>query len=176
MTVGAIRIGAVAVGLWMVVGMTGPATAQAADEREVITVNARKAKFISVPGLPSCATVGLLRGDPRKEASVVLVKLAGSCRVPWHWHTANEEILVVTGAGTLEMKEGKPLEFQPGSYASLPSHHVHQARCFTTCVFASMADGAFDVHYVDDTGKEIPEEEALKKKPAVGKRKGRRHR
>ncbi len=151
---------------------TGRATA--ADERQMTTANPRTAKFITVPGLPSCATVATLRGDPRKEASTVLVKLAARCSVPWHWHTANEEILVVSGAGMLDMRDGKGLQFQPGAYASLPSHHAHRARCFTTCVFASIADGAFDIHYVDDAGTEISEEQAMK--AAVGKARARRRR
>ena len=169
MKIWTIRAGVLVLGLWVMA-----AVATAADERQMTTANPRTAKFTTVPGLPSCATVATLRGDPRKGASVVFVKLAGKCRVPWHWHTANEEILVVSGAGVLEMKDGKPLQFQPGAYASLPNHHAHQARCFTPCVFASIADGAFDIHYVDDAGKEISEEEALK--AAAGKAKPRRRR
>jgi quercetin dioxygenase-like cupin family protein len=139
------------------------ATARAADRAEMITVDAQGMKFAPVPGMPGCATVAILRGNPRREASVVLVKLAGGSRVPWHWHTANEQLLVVSGVGVLDMKEGKPLAFRPGAYASLPSHHVHQARCSRTCLFFSIADDAFDIHYVDNEGNEIPEDEALKK-------------
>ena len=116
----------------------------------------------------------MLRGNPRTEASVVFVKLASGCSVPWHWHTANEEIIVVSGAGTLDMKYGKPLAFQPGAYASLPNHHVHRARCVTTCVFTSIADGAFDIHYVDDAGAEISEGQALKAAVRPVKRRRRR--
>jgi len=165
---GTIRVGALVLALWAVAA----GRANAADERQMTTASPRIAKFTTVPGLPSCATVAMLRGNPRTEASVVFVKLAPDCRVPWHWHTANEEILVVSGAGELAMKDGKPLQFQPGAYASLPSHHAHEAHCFTTCVFTSIADGAFDIHYVDEAGTEISEEQAMK--AAVGKAKPRR--
>lgn len=165
---GTVPMAALVLALWGTAA--GPANA---GERSMTTTTPRTAKFTKVPGLPSCATVAMLRGNPRTEASVVFVKLAADCRVPWHWHTANEEILVVSGAGELEMKDGKPLQFQPGAYASLPSHHAHEAHCFTTCVFTSIADGAFDIHYVDDAGNEIPEEEAMK---AAVKGKPRRRR
>jgi hypothetical protein len=46
----------------------------------------------------------------------------------------------------------------------MPSHHVHQARCSRTCAFFSISDATFDIHYVDDAGKEISMDEALKKR------------
>jgi hypothetical protein len=36
---------------------------------------------------------------------------------------------VISGQGSLPMKDGPPLPFVPGAYASLPSKHVHQAIC-----------------------------------------------
>ena len=84
----------------------------------------------------------------------VLLKLASGCRVPWHWHTANETLLVISGRGTVAMKDGPPLKFAPGAYASLPSHHVHQASCSRACLLFNTADAAFDIHYVDASGEE----------------------
>src|SRR5438093_3459695 len=119
------RMGAVRIGFCAVLAVGGWTPSRAAD-REMIAVDPQSMKFAAVPGMPGCATVAILRGDPRKGPSVVLLKLAGGCRVPWHWHTANEELLVVSGVGVLDMPEDKPLLFRPGAYASLPSHHAHQ--------------------------------------------------
>jgi len=165
MRVWTIRLGFLLVAFSTIVAVGGSSIAYAAFW-DVTTFDPTVAKFATVPGMPSCATVAPVRGDPRSGPFVVIVKLAAGCRVPWHWHTANEEILVSSGSGVLSMKDHhKPLQFRPGAYASLPAHHVHQARCSTTCAFFSISDGAFDIHYVDDAGKEISEEEAFARSP-----------
>ena len=158
-----IRIGVLLVGLCVAVAVGDRPTARAAEPGEVITFDPQVARFAPVPIMPGCATVAPVRGDPRNGPSVVLVKLAAGCRVPWHWHTPNEDIVIASGTGVLEMKDGKPLQFRPGAYASMPSHHVHQARCSRTCAFFSVSDATFDIHYVDDVGNEIPMDEAVKK-------------
>jgi len=144
------------------------APAQAKDTGQMIAMTPQTMKFTAVPGLPSCATAATLRGDPRSGPAWVLLKLASGCRVPWHWHTPNEDLVVISGQGTLEMKDGKPLPFVPGAYTSLPSHHVHRASCTRTCLLFDIADGAFDIHYVDASGEEISADQALKQ-PAKSK-------
>jgi len=109
-------------------------------------------------------TAAPVRGDPAKGPSVLLVKLASGCRIPWHWYTATEQLMFVSGAGTLEMKDGKPIRLRAGSYASLPGRQIHQPTCSSSCVFFNTADADFDIHYVDESGKEIPADEALKKR------------
>ena len=63
------------------------------------------------------------------------------------------------------------MKFAPGAYAYLPAHHAHQATCTRTCVLFSGADAAFDIHYVDDRGQEIPLEKALGATPKAKRRK-----
>ncbi len=125
------------------------------------TASPQALKFAPVPDLPACATAAILRGDPRSGPAWVLLKLESGCRVPWHWHTANEALVVISGRGTLSMKDGAPLQFAPGAYASLPSHHVHQASCSRSCLLFNEADAAFDIHYVSSKGEEIPAAKAL---------------
>ena len=135
------------------------------DTAQMITLRPQAMKFTPIPDLPGCASAAILRGDPRTGPAWVLLKLASGCRVPWHWHTANETLLVISGRGTLAMKDGPTLQFVPGAFASLPSHHIHQATCSRACLLFNIADGAFDIHYVDANAEEIPAEQALK--PAV---------
>jgi quercetin dioxygenase-like cupin family protein len=101
----------------------------------------------------------------------VLLKLASGCRVPRHWHTANETLVVISGQGSITMQDGPPLKFVPGAFAYLPAHHSHQATCRRTCVLFSGADAAFDIHYVDDRGQEIPLEKAMAARPKPKRRK-----
>jgi quercetin dioxygenase-like cupin family protein len=124
-------------------------------------VNPKSLKFAPIPDMPTCATGAIIRGDPRSGPAWVMLKLASGCKVPWHWHSANEDLVVISGQGTLTAKDGQPLPFAPGAYASLPKQHVHQANCKRTCILFSIADGAFDIHYVDASGKEMSADKAL---------------
>jgi hypothetical protein len=162
----------------VVVGGSAATGSAAADH--TIAISAETMKFTPIPGLPSCASASILRGDPRTGPAWVLLKLASGCRVPWHWHTANEDLVVISGQGAISMKDGPPLQFAPGAYTSLPSHHAHRASCSRACLLFNSADGAFDVHYVDDSGEEISLEQALEqaakattKTKATTKKKGK---
>ena len=141
----------------------------AAEPTENRTFDPTVPQFAPVPIMPSCATVAPVRGDPRSGPSVVIVMLAPGCRVPWHWHMPNEDLVFVAGTGVLEMKDGRPLRFHPGVHVSLPSHHAHQMRCPRTCAFFSISDATFDIHYVDDAGNEISMGDATKT-PSPAKR------
>ena len=138
------------------------APTHAEDTGQMTGVNPQTLKFTPIPGLPSCASGATLRGNPRWGPAWVLLKLASGCRVPAHWHTANEDLVIISGRGTLAMKDGPPLQFAPGAYASLPPHHVHQASCTRACLLLSIADAAFDINYVDASGRAISADQALK--------------
>ena len=124
--------------------------------------NIAEMKFVTVPGLPTCSPGAVQSGDPAKGPSIILAKVAAGCSIPWHWHTPNEHLMIVSGAARLEMKDGKPLTLQAGGFAMMPSRHVHQSRCDRPCVLYIYSDVALDIHYVDGKGKEISPAEALK--------------
>jgi quercetin dioxygenase-like cupin family protein len=122
-------------------------------------------KFVSIPVFPSCITQAVESGDPSKGASVIIFKATTGCVVPWHWHTPTENLMVVSGSVKLEMKDGgHTAMIGPGGYAMLPGKHVHQFTCLSTCVAFVTSDSAFDIHYVDANGKEIPIDSAIAKK------------
>jgi hypothetical protein len=139
-------------------------------EEQMITLDPQALKFIAIPNMPACATAAILRGNPRWGPAWVLLRLAAGCKVPWHWHTANETLLVISGRGSVTAKDGRPLQFTPGAFASLPNHHAHHASCTRTCLLFNTADAAFDIHYVGANGEEISAEEALRPAPQPGPR------
>jgi mannose-6-phosphate isomerase-like protein (cupin superfamily) len=144
----------------------GSVPSHAEDTGQMITLDPRKLEFTPVPDMPACASAAILRGNPRYGPAWVLLKLASGCEVPWHWHSANETLVVISGRGSVSMKDAPPLRFVPGAYASLPGHHQHKASCSRTCVLFNGADAAFDIHYVDAKGEEIPADKVLK--PSAG--------
>ena len=124
--------------------------------------NIAETQFSAFPGLPSCTPGAVKSGDPAKGPSIILAKADTGCTVPWHWHSANEHLMMVKGVARLDMKSGKPITLRAGGYAMLPGKHVHQFVCTSLCVFYVHSDRAFDIHYVNDQGKEISSDEALK--------------
>ncbi len=131
--------------------------------------NLTENKFVNFPNFPTCVTGAVQQGDPAHGASVILVKSSAGCSVPWHWHTPDEQLMMVAGTGHLEIKGQKPVTLRAGGYALMPSHHVHQLHCPGPCTLFVQASGPFDLHYVDSGGNEIAAEVALKavkEKPA----------
>lgn len=121
-------------------------------------------KFEPVPGLPECVTASVQSGDPSKGAAIILFKGKAGCRVPWHWHTPAENVMIVSGSAKFEMKGHGSTVIGAGGYALMPSKHVHQFTCTAACTGFVTSDSAFDIHYVDANGQEIPPEKALGRK------------
>lgn len=121
-------------------------------------------KFMSAPGLPSCVEQAVQSGDPATGPSILLFKGKAGCRIPWHWHTPTENVMLVSGTAKIEMKDsGKAATLGAGGFATTQSKHVHQFQCKTACVGFVSSDAAFDIHYVDSAGNEITPEVALAK-------------
>jgi quercetin dioxygenase-like cupin family protein len=156
--------------LLFAVALAAPLAAQSADQMSYAAMSA--SKFGSLPVLPACMTFAVDRGDPTKGAAVLLIKMSSGCVVPWHWHTANETLMMVSGHGKAEMKAGGSHPMTPGDYIFLPAKQAHQFTCVSSCRFFLDTDAAFDIHYVDAGGKEIPPDQALKPmaKPAAAKK------
>ena len=119
-------------------------------------------KFGPVPGLPTCAAGSVQTGDPGKGSFIILAKLETGCSIPWHWHTAGEDLMIVSGTARIEMKDGPSQTLRAGGFALLPAQHVHQFLCKNKCTFFFYSDGAFDIHYVDAQGTELSPDDALK--------------
>ena len=123
--------------------------------------------FHTSPFLPDCYTYAVERGDPQTGPSVTLSRLAAGCKVPWHIHSANAQVLFVRGSFQLAMK-GQPAQtLSEGGYAYVPAEHQHQETCLDGCMYYVIREGPADVRYVDATGKGISPELAL---AAVGER------
>jgi quercetin dioxygenase-like cupin family protein len=141
-----------------------------AQERHGMVRNVEDLQFAQQPGLPECLQMAVESGDPANGPSVVALKLASGCEIPWHWHTPNEQVMMVRGSATVEMKgEAKAATLKPGGFSMLPSKHLHRFVCTNDCVLFASSDAKFDIHYVDAAGNEIAPSDALKKKTATEK-------
>lgn len=139
--------------------------ASAQDSAEKAIVNPEVAvKFAPIPNAPECFTIAVEKGDPTKGPSVVLAKFTPGCVAPFHWHTPSETAMVVSGSLETQMKDDKAIVAHHGDFVYLPPHHVHRATCKGTvpCLVFLTSDAAFDLHWVDAAGREIPYEAAMK--------------
>jgi quercetin dioxygenase-like cupin family protein len=152
------------------VGIIGAAhlAAQGTEEKPIVAP-AATAKFGTIPNAPECFTVAVERGDPTKGPSVILARFAPGCVAPFHWHTPSETAMVVSGSLQIQMKGDSALVAHRSDFVYFPAHHVHRATCLssTACMVFLSSDAAFDIHWVDAAGQEIPLETAMKSvKPA----------
>jgi quercetin dioxygenase-like cupin family protein len=156
--------------LYLAVTLFVTASVQAQEITAQPGANMATMKFTTVPPLPTCATASVPSGDPTKGPSFILAKATAGCTFPWHWHTPNEHLMIISGTASLQMKDAKGVTLRAGAFALMPSHHVHQFKCLSACALYVYSDSAFDMHYVDKQGNEISAADALKplkEKPAT---------
>jgi mannose-6-phosphate isomerase-like protein (cupin superfamily) len=135
--------------------------AQSAAPAHGAATNVSDMKFVSFPGMPTCASGSVQNGDPSQGGSIIFARMAAGCVFPWHWHTPNEHLMIVSGVAQAEMKGEKPVTLRSGAFALMPSKHAHQFRCDTACTLYVYSDAAFDMHYLDAQGNEIAPAAAL---------------
>ncbi len=127
-------------------------------------------KFGPIPGMPTCLSGAVEAGNPMKGPGFILSTLTKGCVIPWHWHTAGEYVTVVSGKGKIDMVDAESRMLTAAGFARLPPHHIHQFSCESKCTLLIYTDAAFDIHYTNKDGNEIPAEDALKpfkEKPAT---------
>jgi hypothetical protein len=74
---------------------------------KLIAQNIREMKFGPTPGFPTCASDAVQSGDPAAGPSILFGRFVTGCVVPWHWHTPNEYLRMVSGVAQVQPKGGK---------------------------------------------------------------------
>ncbi len=113
------------------------------------------------PALPTCGVGNVKDGNPGTGPSVINIKFQPGCVIPWHWHTPNERVIVVSGSAKAEMKSMATIMLKQGDFILLSAKQIHQFTAVTPVEIYDISDAPFDIHYVDATGKEIPYQAAL---------------
>ena len=138
--------------------------AMLSQPQETKTMHTGATPMVHMPGTPDCFVMVTEQGDPSKEASILKMKGSAGCAVPWHWHPATENIMMVSGTAETQVKGEKPTQLRPGSFLTVPPKHVMNFACGHECTLFVYTDGPFAVHYVDEAGNEISPTAALQKK------------
>jgi quercetin dioxygenase-like cupin family protein len=102
-----------------------------------------------------CLASAVESGDPANGPSTFILKAPPKCLVPWHWHTAAEELIVIDGSVLTEM-DGMPAHsLTRGGYARMPGKAKHQFSCQskTDCVMFVTFDAKYDIFWVKNAKK-----------------------
>ena len=78
------------------------------------------------------------------------LKARPGCVVPWHYHTAAEQLIVVHGQVLTEMEGMPATSLGPGGFASMLSREKHQFTCTGSgeCLLFVTFDRTYDIHWV----------------------------
>ena len=98
-------------------------------------------------GEPACLKVARENGDPDKGASTFLLEAPSGCVVPAHYHTAEEQLMVVRGDVLTGMDGMAEATLGPGGFAMMPSKAMHWFTCKSknTCRMFVTFDRTYDI-------------------------------
>ena len=98
-------------------------------------------------GEPACLKVARENGNPDKGASTFLLEAPSGCVVPAHYHTAEEQLMVVRGDVLTGMDGMAEATLGPGGFAMMPSKAMHWFTCKSTdtCLMFVTFDRTYDI-------------------------------
>ena len=104
-------------------------------------------------GEPACLKVARENGDPDIGPSTFLLEAPSGCVVPAHYHTAEEQLMVVRG-DVLTGMDGMPeTTMGPGGFAMMPSKAMHWFTCKSkdACLMFVTFDRMYDIVWEKQT-------------------------
>jgi len=98
-------------------------------------------------GEPACLKVARENGDPDKGPSTFLLEAPSGCVVPTHYHTAEEQLMVVRGDVLTGMDGMAEATLGPGGFAMMPSKAMHWFTCKSKepCLMFVTFDRTYDI-------------------------------
>ena len=99
---------------------------------------------------PDCLLFSIENGDLKTGPSTAIMKAAPHCVVPAHYHTAEEQLLIVRGEVSTGMEGVPDTVLGPGGFAMMASKQVHWFTCTAKeeCLMFVTFDRAYDIVWV----------------------------
>ena len=147
------RLAVTACLLWTVVSclclpftVTVSAQAPKAGEKTGIVRRLSEVRFPAGEG-PDCLQFFLENGDMKTGPSTAIMKAKPNCVVPPHYHTAEEQLIIVKGNVSTGMQGMQDTILGPGGFAMMPSKQPHWFTCTAQqeCLMFVTFDRAYDI-------------------------------
>ena len=81
------------------------------------------------PFLPQGCQIAVLQGDPGKPNADVFFKVPAKSKLPLHWHSSAERMVLVAGELHVTYEGQSKAILKPGSYACGPAKLPHSGEC-----------------------------------------------
>lgn len=96
---------------------------------------------------PDCLQFFLENGDMKTGPSTAIMKAKPNCVVPPHYHTAEEQLIIVKGNVSTGMQGMQDAVLGPGGFAMMPSKQPHWFTCTAKeeCLMFVTFDRAYDI-------------------------------
>jgi quercetin dioxygenase-like cupin family protein len=102
-----------------------------------------------------CLQSALETGNPDTGPSTFIMKAPVGCRVPAHFHSAQEQLIVIRGSVATGMKGAPTVTLTGGGFAVMPGKAVHWFSCEgkEACLMVVSFDQKYDIVWVDAHSK-----------------------
>ena len=131
--------------------MANPADPSAAAETAHHAVTPLKdAPFVQDDDV-KCLQSALENGNPDTGPSTFLLKAPAGCRVAAHYHSSEEQLIVIQGNVLTGMKGMHSVTLSAGGFAVMPAKAVHWFSCSgkDPCLMAVTFSQKYDIVWVD---------------------------
>jgi quercetin dioxygenase-like cupin family protein len=97
-----------------------------------------------------CLESALETGDPDTGPSTFILKAPPGCRVPAHYHSAQEQLIVIRGRVATGMKGMRSVTLSAGGFAVMPGKAIHWFSCEgkDPCLMVVTFDQKYDIVWV----------------------------
>ncbi len=94
--------------------------------------------------------IAVLHGDPAKENLDILFKVPGDFKIPHHWHTSAERMVLISGNMEVTYDNQETELIKTGMYAYGPAKRPHTAYCQKgdECILFIAFEEPLDAHEV----------------------------
>ena len=102
-----------------------------------------------------CLQSALETGNPDTGPSTFILKAPAGCRVPAHFHSAQEQLIVIRGRVATGMKGTPSVTLTAGGFAVMPGKAIHWFSCDgkEPCLMVVSFDQKYDIVWVDAHSK-----------------------
>jgi len=131
---------------WALLAVTLSAQAPKTEGKSGIVRQLSEVRFPAGEG-PDCLQFFLENGDMKTGPSTAIMKAKPNCVVPPHYHTAEEQLIIVKGDVSTGMEGMKDTVLGPGGFAMMPSKAPHWFSCTAKeeCLMFVTFDRAYDI-------------------------------